>query len=134
MLSALAVMVWMAEACGVSVRSIVFEEEKKDGKQTALVRFAPLALPWRITEAELAVPFLEEAAPEAVGEAAAAPEAAATEADASEAAATDTAAEPGKDDDKGADDAAAAAVKDKLASKKPSLALASKPRKKLSPW
>ena len=42
------------EACGVSVRSIAFEEKGKDGKQSALVRFAPLPLPWTLSEACLA--------------------------------------------------------------------------------
>ncbi len=60
----------MIEACGVTgVRGIAFEVEKKpktDGEdevtQTALVRFAPLPLPWRLSEEELAEPVLSEQA------------------------------------------------------------------------
>ena len=65
------------EACGVNVRSIAFEEKSKDGKQSALVRFAPLPLPWTLTEACLASPVVtvhpqpEVAPPESEGEKAA---------------------------------------------------------------
>jgi hypothetical protein len=52
------------EACGINVKSIVFEPEKKDGKQLAIVRFHPLPLPWTLSEEDLAVPVLGSPAEE----------------------------------------------------------------------
>jgi hypothetical protein len=46
------------EACGVIVRSVAFEEEKHDGKQTAVLRFPPLPLPWKLTEEDLTKPIV----------------------------------------------------------------------------
>ena len=46
------------EACGVIVRSVAFEEEKHDGKQTAVLRFPPLPLPWKLTEEDLSKPIV----------------------------------------------------------------------------
>ncbi|GAX84441.1 hypothetical protein CEUSTIGMA_g11861.t1 [Chlamydomonas eustigma] len=46
------------KACGLAVKSISFELDKKDNKQTAFVRFPPLPLPWTISEEDLAIPVL----------------------------------------------------------------------------
>ena len=92
------------EACGIAVRSIAFEEEKNEGKQTAIVRFHPLPLPWRITAEELAVPVVTPLAADAEAEATAAvPES------------TEQAEGEAKAEEKSADDSATVADQDMTA-------------------
>ena len=92
------------EACGIAVRSIAFEEEKNEGKQTAIVRFHPLPLPWRITAEELAVPVVTPLA-----------EAAETEATAAVPESTEQAEGEAKAEEKAADDSAAVTDQDMTA-------------------
>jgi hypothetical protein len=62
------------EACGVTVRSVAFEPELRDGLHTAIVRFPVMPLPWNISAEELAVPLLPVPEPEAKPEVTAAAE------------------------------------------------------------